>query len=82
MKPSYLDSPSFQKPADKRSRLVLAMSVCSGTAFIAIVAATILRIILVRLNKKLDRGEHVEGAINSGKGVPGEAAERGFRFLI
>jgi ABC-type spermidine/putrescine transport system permease subunit II len=63
------------------TNLVVAMSVCSATAFIAIVMATILRFILVRLNKKLDRGEHVEGAINSGMGVPGEAAERGFRFL-
>jgi hypothetical protein len=62
-------------------KLVVAMSVCSATAFIAIVMATILRFILVRLNEKLDRGEHVEGAINSGMGVPGEAAERGFRFL-
>ncbi len=62
--------------------LVVAMSVCSVTAFIAIVMATILRFILVRLNKKLDRGEHVEGAINSGMGIPGEAAQHGFRFLI
>ena len=61
--------------------LVVAMSVCSVTAFIAIIMATILRFILVRLNKKLDRGEHVQGAINSGKGIPGEAAQRGFRFL-
>jgi hypothetical protein len=58
------------------------MSVCSATAFVAIIMATVLRFILVRLNKKLDRGERVEGAINSGKGVPGEAAERGFRFLV
>jgi hypothetical protein len=58
------------------------MSVCSATAFIAILSATLLRIILVRLNKKLDRGEHVEGAINAGEGVPEEAAQRGFRFLI
>lgn len=44
--------------------------------------ATLLRIILSRLNKKLDRGEHVEGAINSGGAVPGEAASKGFRFLV
>lgn len=48
----------------------------------SIIAATILRLILVRLNKKLDDGEYVEGAINSGAAVPGEAAEKGFRFLI
>lgn len=41
--------------------------------------ATILRFMLQRLNRKLDRGEHVEGAVNA---VPGEAAEKGFRFLI
>jgi hypothetical protein len=44
--------------------------------------ATILRIILSRLNKKLDRGEFVEGAINAGAAIPGEAASKGFRFLV
>jgi hypothetical protein len=59
------------------------MSVCSATAFIAILAATILRFLLVRLNGKLDRGEHVEGAVNLGGAIVlEEAAERGFRFLI
>lgn len=56
--------------------LVPAMSVDCATAFVAILAATALRFILVRLNKKLDRGEGVEGA------VPGRAGSRGFRFLI
>lgn len=55
---------------------VPAMSVNCATAFIAIVAATVLRFILVRLNNKLDRGEEVEGA------VPGEGSRRGFRFLV
>jgi len=53
-----------------------------ATAVLAIIMATILRIILIRLNKKLDRGEHVEGAINKGAAIPGEAAEKGFRFLL
>ena len=61
--------------------LVVAMSVCSATAFIAILSASVLRIILVRLNQKLDRGEQVEGAINCGEGIPEEAAQRSFRFL-
>lgn len=61
---------------------VVAFSVDCATAALAIIAATTLRIILVRLNKKLDNGEHVEGAINSGAAIPGEAAEKGFRFLI
>ena len=68
---------------------VVAMAICSTTAFIAIISATLLRVILVRLNRKLDRGEPVEGAITTngavgvkGEVVPKEAAERGFRFLI
>lgn len=52
------------------------MSVNCATAFIAIVSATVLRFILVRLNKQLDRGEEAEGA------VPGEGSRRGFRFLV
>ena len=58
------------------------MSICCATAVIALIMATALRFLLVRLNKKLDRGEHVKGAINSGAAVPGEAAKRGFRFLV
>jgi hypothetical protein len=61
--------------------IVVAFSVDCATAALAIIAATILRFILVRLNKKLERGEYVEGAINSG-GIPGENTEKGFRFLI
>lgn len=82
---------SYMFPKSDGPRYVLAMSVCSATAFVAICAATVLRIILMRLNKKLDRGEFVEGAINSrstvadevmGEGIPPEAASRGFRFLV
>lgn len=57
---------------------VMAFSVNSGLLVFAAICATILRLMLTRLNKKLDRGEHVEGAINA---VPGQAADRGFRFL-
>lgn len=56
--------------------LVTAMSVNCCTAFVAIVSATVLRVLLVRLNKKLDRGEGITG------GVPGQASSRGFRFLV
>ncbi|KAG9249929.1 pantothenate transporter liz1 [Emericellopsis atlantica] len=45
----------------------------------AIAAAFTLRTMLARLNKKLDRGERVEGAINA---APGEAVEHGFRFKL
>ncbi|KAI0012341.1 major facilitator superfamily domain-containing protein [Xylariaceae sp. FL0662B] len=60
-------------------RYVVAMSVNCGTTFMAIVATAVLRIMLVRLNKKLDQGVYVEGAINA---LPGEAAQHGFRFKI
>ena len=62
--------------------VVVAFSVDCATAFVAICMATLLRTILVRLNKKLDRGEPVEGAVSIGEGVPGEAVTKGFRFLL
>ena len=58
------------------------MSVNCVMAFMAICAATVLRFLLVRLNKKLDRGEVVKGAIAVGEAVPGEASRRGFRFVL
>jgi hypothetical protein len=45
----------------------------------AILAAITLRFMLVRLNRKLDQGVFVEGAINGGVN---EAGKRGFRFRI
>ena len=58
------------------------MSVNCAMAFMALCAATLLRGILVRLNKKLDQGEAVEGAVAVGEGVPGEAVQKGFRFVL
>lgn len=52
--------------------LVLAMSVNCATAFVAILSATVLRFTLVRLNKRLDRGDLVAG----------QSAGTGFRFLV
>lgn len=64
-------------------RFIIAFVVNCITCFIAICCATLLRIILVRLNKKLDRGEHVEGAVvGEGTGNNDEAARKGFRFLV
>lgn len=63
-------------------RYIVAMSVNCVMAFMAIVFATILRFVLVRLNKKLDRGEAVKGAVAVGEGVPDEASRRGFRFVL
>ncbi|KAH7026251.1 major facilitator superfamily domain-containing protein [Microdochium trichocladiopsis] len=62
-----------------KPRYVIAMSVNCATAVIAIIAATVLRFMLARLNKKLDQGIFVEGAINT---LPGEAAIHGFRFKL
>ncbi|KAJ5712092.1 hypothetical protein N7488_006248 [Penicillium malachiteum] len=66
---------SYMYPDSDAPRFVPAMAVNCGTAFMAIVAATILRFILVRLNKKLDRGDEVEGAVR-------QAGSRGFRYLV
>ncbi|KAI0394279.1 MFS general substrate transporter [Xylariaceae sp. FL0594] len=60
-------------------RYIIAWSVNSGTIVLAISCAFILRVVLVRLNKKLDQGIFVEGAINA---LPGHAAEHGFRFKV
>lgn len=86
---------SYMYPQSAGPRYVIAMSMCCASAAVALIFATILRFVLVNLNRKLDRGEFVEGAINNqhgaerrtslletGEGVPGEAASRGFRFLV
>jgi hypothetical protein len=58
------------------------MAVNCVMAFMAICMATVLRFQLVSLNKKLDRGEPVKGAIAAEAAVPGEAVRRGFRFVL
>jgi len=55
------------------------MSINCAMVTMAFVAATTLRFILVRLNRKLEQGIYVEGAINSGTN---EAGKKGFRFRI
>jgi hypothetical protein len=47
-------------------------------AFVAVCTATVMRAVLVRLNRKLEAGVWVEGAINA---VPGQGAN-GFRFRV
>ena len=69
-------------PESAGPRYIVAMSVNCVTSFIAIVAATVLRFHLAHLNKKLDRGEPVKGAVAVGEAIPGVAAERGFRFVL
>ncbi|PSN75048.1 pantothenate transporter liz1 [Corynespora cassiicola Philippines] len=68
-----------QPPSGQQPDLTVPLSVDCATAALAIIMTAIMRIILTRLNKKLDRGDHVEGAINA---VPGVAQEHGFRFLV
>ncbi|MCJ1252059.1 hypothetical protein MMC30_009297 [Trapelia coarctata] len=72
---------SYMYPKSAGPRYEVAMAVNCVTAFIAICCATVLRFILVSLNKKLDRGEIIEGAVAEHEGVPEEAAKKGFRFL-
>jgi len=69
----------YPQPKKGQPNLTLPLSVDCATAALAIVMTVIMRIILGRLNKKLDRGEHVEGAINA---VPGSGAKNVFRFLV
>jgi hypothetical protein len=45
----------------------------------SIIAAIILRIILVRLNHKLDQGIYVKDAVNT---PTTKAGEKGFRFNV
>lgn len=72
---------SYMYPSSAGPRYVVAMSVNCATAALAIIMAVTLRMILGRLNGKLDRGEHVEGAINAGRAEE-EAGKKGFRFLL
>lgn len=61
-------------------RYVLAMSLCSAATAICIISATVLRALLVRLNKRLARGETVNG-IRSAETVTKDGVIPGFKFL-
>ncbi|KAF3926169.1 hypothetical protein ABW21_db0204497 [Orbilia brochopaga] len=74
-------------------RYAIAMGINCATSVLAVLFATVLRFMLVRLNKKLDCGEQVGGATSliegegqterrEEQGLPGTAAVKGFRFLI
>ena len=57
---------------------VVAMAVNCVTAFIAIVFSTLLRLMLVRLNRKLDRGMVVEEREEvDHDGIPVDAVNKG-----
>lgn len=61
---------------------VTAMSINCTTSFIAILSATVLRFLLARLNRELDRDEAVAVVVGGGVPVPGQASRRGLRVLL
>lgn len=70
---------SYLYPKSAHPHYTVAMAVNCATAFVAVCAATVMRAVLVRLNRRLDAGIFVKGAINA---VPGEGAANGFRFKV
>lgn len=74
---------SYLFPSSAAPRYVVAFVVFSCSSFVAICAVSMLRVMLGRLNKKLERGEFVEGvAVRREESVPEEAAGRRFSFLM
>ncbi|KAH7029794.1 major facilitator superfamily domain-containing protein [Microdochium trichocladiopsis] len=77
----------FLYPESTAPRYLLAMGVNAATAFLSIIVATAVRIVLVRLNRKLDIEEFgsVEAAQEHRKRGPltssGEAAPKSFRYM-
>ncbi|KAK7705719.1 hypothetical protein SLS57_009918 [Botryosphaeria dothidea] len=71
-------------------RYVVPMIVNAITSLWAIVFATILRLVLTRLNKKIEAGITLLESANEDErkhaieehGLPGEAVDKGFRFLV
>ncbi|KAK5134486.1 hypothetical protein LTR08_006403 [Meristemomyces frigidus] len=64
-------------------RYITAFAVNCCTAVLSILMAALLRFMLVRQNKKLDRGEHVEGAISeSAAQGDGQVVRKSFRYLV
>jgi len=76
---------SYMYPKSAGPRYLVAMVVNACTALMAIAAATLLRVILVRLNKKLENGEHVRDVADGEESIS-EGNDRGavvtFRFLV
>jgi hypothetical protein len=63
---------SYMYPASAAPQYTVAMIVNCIMSFVCICAATLLRFMLASLNKKLEQGIYVEGAINA----------HGFRFKL
>lgn len=70
---------SYMYPDSAGPAYKTAFIVNGITAFLAICAATALRWMLIRLNKKLNAGIYVHGAINT---APGDAAKHKFQFKV
>ncbi|KAK2597878.1 hypothetical protein N8I77_012633 [Diaporthe amygdali] len=77
-------------PTSAAPRYVNAFVVNIAMSAMTVIAMTVLRIYLGRLNKKLDRGETVRDVGNNAgaagspeaNGLPEVTSERGFRFLL
>lgn len=78
---------SYMYPVSAGPRFKVAYSVNTAAAVLVVLAATCLRMILVRLNRKLDQGIHVADAVDAHtdtaeSGIPAVGAQRGFRFRV
>lgn len=74
---------SYMYQSSMGPRYTIAFVVNCITAVVAICAALLLRIMLARLNKKLDRGEYVSGVPRGGTATGnGGGPAKGFRFLL
>lgn len=78
---------SYLYPTTAGPRYITAFSVNCAAAAMVIICSTWMRFILVGLNKKLDAGIYVEGAINSSSNPsnsenPEANVTRGFRFSV
>ncbi|KAL3421896.1 pantothenate transporter liz1 [Phlyctema vagabunda] len=76
---------SYMYPSSAAPRYVIAMSVNTATAFIAIIFCTILRFMLVKLNRELDQQDLTnitEGEEETNLGISRTGLQRGFRYKI
>lgn len=63
-------------------RYIVAFAVDCCTLFLALVTTVILSLLLRRLNKKLDHGDHIEGQVIGAPREEGNAFSKGFRYLV